>query len=121
MVAGKRLTFLALIFALAMGPSPSAGIPVAQTKLLTLRGSVVRPNSRAARGVKVVLYTADPDAAREVVASVLSDRRGEFSLSAAADRRYVVVGSIGDERGEVGPFELTPATAPILIVLRPKK
>ena len=87
-----------------------------QPAQLAVTGSVVRPNSRAVAKVNVTLLSADP--AREVVATAVSDRRGAFSISAPAGRRYLVVGSIGDERAEVGPFELTSATAPILLVLR---
>ena len=68
--------------------------------------------------MKVTLLSAEPS--RGVVATAVTDRRGAFSMKAPAGRRYVVVGTIGNESGEVGPFELTAATAPILIVLRKK-
>ena len=84
----------------------------------SVTGSVVRPNSKAVAKVKVTLLSAEPSG--EVVATTVTDRRGAFSMKAPAGRRYLVVGSLGDERGEVGPFELTAATAPILIVLRKK-
>jgi hypothetical protein len=68
--------------------------------------------------VKITLHREHSSG--EIAATAVSDKRGAFSMSVPAGRRYVVVGSIGHERGEVGPFELTAATAPVLIVLRKK-
>jgi hypothetical protein len=120
MAQGARLAFAAIASALvvsgAAGPSASLADPPPDK--LAIRGSVVRPNARAVRGVRVVLYSGESEARDEVIASTVSDRRGEFSITAVAGKRYLVVGSVGDERGAVGPFELTRATAPVLIVLR---
>ena len=123
MARGARLTFGLLLSAALLMPMRSEGhVPVieraAQTRL-DVRGSVVRPNARAARNVNVSLYQVGADA-REVVGTMVTDRRGAFSFTAPVSRRYLVVASLGDERGEVGPFELTEATAPVLVVLRRK-
>ena len=82
---------------------------------LAVKGTVVRPNSRAVRGAAVVLRDVESDA---VAASATTDRQGRFSVHATEGRRYVLSASEKNERGEVGPFELTQATAPVLIVLR---
>ena len=86
---------------------------------LSVTGSVVRPNARAVPNVNVTLHSETSSG--ETVATAVSDRKGEFSMRVPAGRRYVIVGRIGNERGEVGPFELTAATAPVLIVLRKKR
>ena len=99
---------------------------VNQPPLLLVRGSVVRQNSRAAGAVMVMVYSAMREDGKtterpgELLATPISDRRGNFSVRLPATRRYFLVVMIGDERGDVGPFELTPATAPVLIVLRKK-
>lgn len=85
---------------------------------LEVRGSVVRPNSRAASSVDVVVYISDRPGTGEVVASMTSNHRGEFSFKLTAGHRYIVVATTATERGIGGPFELTPATAPMRIVLR---
>ena len=84
----------------------------------SVTGSVVRPNSRSVPNVKIALHREHSSG--EIAATAVSDKRGAFSMTVPAGRRYVVVGSLGNERGEVGPFELTAATAPVLIVLRKK-
>ncbi len=96
-------------------------IAVDRPTQLNVRGSVVRPNARSAAGVNVAIYTVENGAAARRITSVTTDREGRFSIRVRSGRRYMVVGTTNDERAEVGPFELTPATAPILIVLRPRK
>lgn len=118
MARGTRLVAV-LALMLCARATASARLCIADyPEDLPVHGTVVRPNSRAAANVKVILYRADRPG--EEVATAISDRRGRFSMRVPAGRRYLVVGTIGNERGEVGPFELTAATAPILIVLRKK-
>ena len=93
---------------------------VNQPPQLVVRGSVVRPDSRAASAVSVTIYLIT-SAGPRIVASVVTDRRGTFSMRVTSGQPYRVVASSGNERAEVGPFELTPATAPILLVMRPVK
>lgn len=86
--------------------------------MLAIRGSIVRADSRAVGGISVFLDSAEPYSRDAQVSSVQADRDGRFVFMAPAGSRYRVYARWNDLRGASEPFELTPATAPVLIVLR---
>jgi len=88
---------------------------------ITIRGAVVRADSRAVAGASIFLDSAEPHSMGTRVASVKADQEGRFAIPAVAGSRYRVSAVGGSLRGSVDTFELTPATAPILIVLRREK
>ena len=96
---------------------PAFSIPPPRS-LLTVRGTVVRTDSRVVAGASVMLVSAEPHSKGRVAASARSANDGRFALSAVEGVRYRVRVFANGIRVESDPFEVTAATAPILMVLR---
>lgn len=89
--------------------------------ILTIRGSIVRADSRPVGGISVFLDSAEAHSLDRQVTSVQADKDGRFAIPAPAGSRYrVKTIPLDGMRGVSEPFELTATTAPILLVLRPK-
>jgi hypothetical protein len=89
----------------------------APARVIAFRGTVVRPDSRVVPGLRVLLLTSEGRS----VTSTETDREGRFSFQGVEGVRYRVRTVTAELTVESEPFELTPATAPILVVLRPPK
>ena len=96
---------------------PAFRIPDAEARL-TVRGSIVRPNASNVRGAQVALLSDDPYSRGRVVSTAQSDAQGRFTLGGVEGRRYRVRAFVDSVRVSSEPFELTPATAPLLLVVR---
>ena len=83
-------------------------------RVIPIRGTAVRPNSQVAPDINIQLLTAEG----RFVASTRTDREGRFTLQGMEGLRYQVRAIAPDLKIEINPFELTSATAPILVVLR---
>lgn len=89
----------------------------APLRAIAVRGTVVRPDSRVVPGLNIHLLTVEG----RFITSTTTDREGRFTLQGLEGVRYQVRALAPELKVESNPFELTPATAPILIVLRPPK
>ena len=88
--------------------------------LLAVRGTVVRPDSSAVAKVNVRLESAEPFSEGQLIDSTETDSQGRFALQGITGARVRVVVYVNYLLPSE-PFELTPETAPILMVLRPPK
>ena len=88
--------------------------------MLEVRGTVVRPDSRTVAGLNVRLESGEQYSEGQMIDSAETDKQGRFVLQGVTGSRVRVV-AYWTALVSSEPFELTPATAPILIVLRPKK
>ena len=85
---------------------------------LTVKASVVRPNGRDVTGANAALISDDLYSRGRVMGTAQSDSAGRFTLGGVVGRRYRVRVVAEGKTVTSAPFELTPATAPLLIVLR---
>ena len=89
--------------------------------MITIRGSIVGADSRPVGGIFVFLDSAERHSLDHQVTSVQADKDGRFAIPAPAGSRYrITTIPVNGMRGVSEPFELTAATAPILLVLRSK-
>ena len=91
-------------------------------RTLPIRGTVVRTDSRPVAGEGVSLISAEPHSNGQGIATERTDKNGRFTFTGVEGMRYRVRRYL--EKGitvDSEPFELTPATAPILLVMRSQK
>jgi hypothetical protein len=85
---------------------------------IAVRGSVVRPNASNVRGAKASLVSDEPHSRGRIMSTAVSDAEGRFTLGGVEGNRYRVRVSVEGKEISSEPFELTPATAPLLLVVR---
>ena len=121
---GVRDISAAQIFELGLGQElevPAFTLPEAP-RMLTIHGSIVRTNARPVGGISVSLDSAEPYSLDSQVGTVRAEKDGRFSFTVPAGSRYrVTTVPWNGLRAISEPFELTPATAPVLLVMRPLK
>ena len=96
---------------------PPFKFPQAQPTL-SFRGSIVRKDASEVAGANVALISDAAYSKGRVVSVAQSDRAGRFTLNGVAGWRYRVRTVSAGVTIISEPFELTPATAPLLVVFR---
>ena len=121
---GVRDVAAAQVFELGSGQQldlPPFTLPAAPL-MLTIRGSIVRTDARAVGGISVFLDSAETYSVDAQIDSVQAERDGRFAFTVPAGSRYRLKTTPWKGMRAVSePFELTQATAPVLLVMRPPK